>query len=120
MNAHHNFHRHSRRSFLKTTACLTLGSVVVGSHSLAAALEGNGELALVVSPEDDLASAVPPQWALGELETALKAQGATVRRVAKLTDATTKEFCVVAAGMNATLARRVCGSLSHRRRFLRP
>ena len=104
MNSYLDSPKHSRRNFLKTTACLTLGSVVVGSHSLAAVLEGKGDIALVILPDDALANAVPPQWALGELEAALKAQGAAVRHVTKLADATAKEFCVVAAGMNAPLA----------------
>jgi hypothetical protein len=94
----------SRRNFLKTTASLSLGAVTVGNHSLAAVLEDHGGIALVVGPDDALARAVPPQWAMGELETALQGQGATVRRVTKLAEATAREFCVVVAGLNAPLA----------------
>ena len=76
----------SRRDFLKTTACLALGSLAA-SHGLAAVLDGKGEIALVVAPDDALANAVPPQWALGELKAALAAQGASVRVVAVVADA---------------------------------
>jgi hypothetical protein len=107
MNSKPSTRELSRRNFLKTTASLTLGAVTVGSHSLAAVLEGNGGIALVVVPEDALAHAVPTRWAIGELETALKGQGATVRRVAKLAEATAREFRVVAAGLNAPLAQSI-------------
>ena len=96
----------SRRNFLKTTACLTLGSLAAG-HGLAAVLEGKGGIALVVAPDDALANAVPPQWALGELKTALAGQGATVRVVTSLTEAKAEEFCVVVGAMNSPVAKKV-------------
>lgn len=106
MTSNDNPHEFSRRSFLKTTACLTLGSLAAG-HSLAAALIEKGGIALVVSPDDVLATAVPPKWALGELKTALEGQGATVRVIAKVAEATAREFCVVVAGMNSPLAQTI-------------
>jgi hypothetical protein len=96
----------SRRSFLKTTACLALGSLAVG-HSLAATLVEKGDIALVISPDDVLATAVPPTWAAGELKTALESQGATVRIISKVAEATANEFCVVVAGMNSPLAQTI-------------
>src|SRR5260370_16841946 len=102
MTSNHNPHEFSRRSFLKATACLTLGSLAAG-HSLAATLIEKGGIALVVSPDDILATAIPPKWALGELKTALEGQGATVRIIAKVAEATAKEFCVVAPAMNSPL-----------------
>jgi len=104
MNSNPNTLELSRRSFLKTTAYLTLGSVA-SSPSLAAALADKGGVALVVVPEDAVASAVPPTWALGELKAALEAHGAMVRVVAKIADAAAKQFCVVASGMNSPLAK---------------
>jgi hypothetical protein len=106
MTSNHNSHEFSRRSFLKRTACLTLGSLAAG-HSLAAPLIEKGGIALVVSPDDVLATAIPPTWAAGELKTALEGQGATVRIIAKVADATAKEFCVVVAGMNSPLAQSI-------------
>src|ERR1017187_1322467 len=103
MTSNHYPHEFSRRSFLKTTACLTLGSLAAG-HSLAATFIEKGGIALVVPPDDVLATALPPTWAVGELKTALEGQGATVRIIAKVTEATAKEFCVVVAGMNSPLA----------------
>ena len=93
----------SRRSFLKTSACLTLGSLAAG-HSLGAVLEEKGGIALVVAPDDLLVTAVPLTWALGELKTALKAQGATVRGITKIADVAGKEFCVVVTGINSSVA----------------
>src|ERR1017187_7693247 len=106
MTSNHNPHECSRRSFLKTTACLTLGSLAAG-HSLAATLIEKGSIALVVPPDDALATALPPTWAAGELKAALEGQGATVRIIAKVAEATAKEFCVVVAGMNSPLAQAI-------------
>ncbi len=96
----------SRRGFLKTAACFTLGSAVAG-NSLAAVIKSKGRVALVVAPDDAVAAAVPPTWALSELEAALAAQGATVRRIAKIADAAREEFCVVAAGVSSPVAQTV-------------
>src|SRR5258707_9211097 len=115
MTSNHNPHEFSRRSFLKATACLTLSSLVAG-HSLAATLIEKGGIALVVSPDDVLATAIPPRWAVGELKTALEAQGATVRVIAKVAEATAREFCVVVAGMNSPLAQ----TIVHRQKISAP
>jgi len=106
MNSDLNFPKHSRRNFIKTTACLTLGSLVAG-HGLAAVLETKGGIAFVVAPDDALANAVPPQWALGELKASLTAQGASVRMVTSLADAKPEEFCVVVSAMNSPVAKKV-------------
>lgn len=96
----------SRRGFLKTTTCLTLGAVAA-RRSVAAVLNDRGGIALVVPPDDAVATAVPPTWALGELKGALEAQGATVRLVGRIADASSAEFCVVAAGLQSRLARSI-------------
>lgn len=103
MPSNPNIFELSRRSFLKTTAYFTLGSAAIG-HSFAAVVAEKGSIALVVVPDDAVASAVPPTWALGELKAALEAQGTTVRVVTRISDAAAKEFCVVASGMKASLA----------------
>ena len=99
-------HKLSRRTFLQTSVYLTVGAATVG-HSLAAALTSQGAIALVVTPDDAVASASPSTWALGELKAALEAQGATVRLIAKLADATVTEFCVVVAGMTSPVAQAI-------------
>ncbi len=96
----------SRRRFLKTTASLSLGSVVMG-RSLAAVLEGRGAVALVVASDDAIATSAPPAWALGELEAALIAQGATVRRIGRVAESATTEFCVLATGLGSPLAQAI-------------
>ena len=70
----------SRRSFLKKTGYFTLGSFTI-INSLASVLAKKGSIALIVAPDDVIASAIPSTWALGELKTALEAQGSTVRIV---------------------------------------
>ena len=94
----------SRRNFLKTTACLALGSTVAG-RGLAAAIVEGGRLALVAAPDDPIAAAVPPTWALSELKTALEKQGVKARVVPRIADAAQEEFCVIASGMNSPLAK---------------
>ena len=106
MTSNHNPHEFSRRSFLKVMAGLTVGSLAAG-HSLAAALTEKGGIALVVPPDDVLATAAPAGWAVGELKTALEGRGATVRIIAKIAEATAREFCVVVAGMNSPLAQTI-------------
>ena len=106
MSSSPDIHHFSRRGFLKSTTCLTLGSLAAGP-SLAAALSDRSGIAIVVAPGDGVASAVPPQWAVGELKTALEAQGATVRIVGRVADAAASEFCVVAGGVSSPLAQTI-------------
>src|SRR5258706_1390713 len=106
MTSNHSPHEFSRRSFLKATACLTLSSLAA-RHSLAATLIEKGGIAFVRPPDDVLATAMPPTWALGELKTALEGQGAIVRIIAKVAEATAREFCVVVAGMKSPLAQTI-------------
>ncbi len=96
----------SRRNFLKKTALFTLGTAAIG-HSLAAAVTGKGAIALVVSPDDDIASSLPGTWALSELKSALESQGTKVRIIHNISDADIKEFCVIPAGMKSPLAQRI-------------
>ena len=96
----------SRRTFLKSTAYLTLGAAAVG-HSLADVLADNGGIALVVAPDDAVASAVPSAWALGELKAALEGQGTAVRIVAGIVDVQAGEYCVVVGGMNSPHAQTI-------------
>lgn len=98
--------KHTRRNFLKTTACFTLGSVTIGANFVSV-LEKKGDIALIVSPDDVIASAIPPTWALGELKATLEAQGLSVRVVSKIEDTKAKEFCVVASGMKTSLVQRI-------------
>ncbi len=99
----------SRRNFLKSSACLALGAFIA-RRSLAEALRTKTAIALIPLSGDAVAASVPGGWALGQLEAALTAQGATVRRVATLADTTAAEFCVLAGGASAPLARTILES----------
>jgi hypothetical protein len=109
----------SRRSFLRTSAYLTLGSVAVG-RTLAAVVNEKGNIVLVVSPADAVASAVPPTWALGELKTAIEKQGVSVRVVTRMADVREKEFCVIASGMSAPLVQRLVAQQNAQQKITAP
>jgi hypothetical protein len=98
----------SRRAFLQTPAYLTLGAALAAQR-LAAADAGKVGIALAAAPDDAIASSGPATWALGELRATLAGQGAKVRVVARLADARADEFCVMASGMNAPMARAILG-----------
>ncbi len=99
----------SRRTFLKSSALLAVGALAAG-RTLAAVLEAKSGIALVVLPDDALAKAVPPTWALGELQRALEAQGSAVRLVARLADVAAQEFAVVVSSMSAPFAQTILAS----------
>ena len=96
----------TRRNFLKTTACFTLGSVTVGT-GFVSVLDKKGDIVLIVAPDDIIASSIPAIWALEGLKAALEAQGSSVRMVSRLADAKVKEFCVIASGMKTSLAQSI-------------
>jgi len=85
----------ARRDFLKQGAQLTLVGVLA-SRSLAAVLAAKGSTTLVGSPDDAIAASVPAQWALGELQRALEAQGVAVRLAHSISAAAPGGFCIVA------------------------
>ncbi len=99
----------SRRDFCKTIAGLAVGTTLAG-RSLAAVLTAQGRIALIPIADDPVATSVPGGWALGKLEAALLAQGATVRRVASLAAAVPDEFCVLVGGTQAPLAQTIFSS----------
>ena len=96
----------TRRKFLKTTAVFTLGSAVI-SQSLASALIAKGDIAIIVVPDDSIASATPPTWAIGELKSALEAQKAKVKLINRIEDAEKDDFCILIAGMNSSLSKSI-------------
>lgn len=98
-----NCQKKSRRSFFKTSALMTLGTLTVG-HSFSSILERKGSIALVISPDDIIANATPPAWALGELKSALEAEGSSVRVLDRISDASANEYCVVICGVDSSIA----------------
>jgi hypothetical protein len=93
----------SRRSLLKSAVYLALGSFAAG-RSLADVLSENGDVALVVLRDDAVAAEEPPLWAIDQLQAALVANGASIRRLSGVSQARRNEFCIVAAWTHSPLA----------------
>src|ERR1017187_348466 len=86
----------NRRDFL-LKAGLAGGAFASGPLASGQIRKG-GVISLVVDPSDAIASAVPVQWAAGELQQALADAGMTVHRRERIPDAGTGEFCIIATG----------------------
>lgn len=105
MSSKANSRKVSRRSLLKSAAYLALGSFA--TRSLADVLSGHGDVALVVADDDAVVAGVPPSWALDQLQAALTANGASIRRLSGVFHARRNEFCIVAAGTHSRLAQAI-------------
>jgi len=66
-----------------------------------------GDIALVIMPDDKIANAIPPMWAMGKLKTALEEQGSNVRLLTDISELRCEEFCVVASGMKTPFAKQI-------------
>lgn len=89
----------SRRLFLKMAGLTTLGAGFDGVE----AFQAQG-ISLVADPADAVANAAPVQWAVTELEQALRNQRIVVQQCAKLNQATAGNLCIVLAGSGSSLA----------------
>lgn len=96
----------TRRNFLKTSTCFTLGSITVGSGFFSV-LNKKGDIAIISETDDVIASAIPPKWAVGELKAALEARGSVVRVVSRMSETKANEFCIAACGMKNPLAQTI-------------
>jgi hypothetical protein len=85
---------------------MTLGTLTAG-NSFASFLTRKGSIALVVSPDDIIANAIPPVWALGELKTALESQGSGVRVIKSIADSSANEYCVIVSGIDTSIAQSI-------------
>jgi hypothetical protein len=92
-----------RRDFLK--AGLAGGAVLAGRPVLARPA-GDGSVALIVAPEDAVASSAPGRWAIGEFRTALSEAGLTILDLQDPREAPSGAPCVVAGGADARLLKR--------------
>lgn len=79
-----------RREFLKQAGLVAAANRV----ALGAASSG---VAIIVEPDDWLANRPQVKWAIGELQKALKERGVASRVMAKLTEATPSEQCILVA-----------------------
>jgi hypothetical protein len=97
----------NRREFLIQTGAATslaAGGLLSRAGADPAASGGRG-VALICDPTDRIAAGAAPQWALGQLRTALAARGFVVRTCTRLDQAQPGDFCVIAAGKLSPLAR---------------
>ncbi|MES2376817.1 MAG: hypothetical protein V4553_09575 [Bacteroidota bacterium] len=82
-----------RRDFLKIVGVTTIGLPLAGFTGFNA--QG---VSLVVDPKDATAMSAPVQWAMAELETALKAKNITVQHCTSIEKAATGNLCVPVVG----------------------
>ena len=82
-----------RRNFLKIMGITTLGLPLVGFTNFNA--QG---ISIIVDPKDGLSTSAKVQWAVTELESALKAKGIIVQHSAGLDKASTDNLCILVSG----------------------
>ena len=82
-----------------------LGTAAIGVSASPFAFGAGQAFAIAMDSGDPVASSAPAKWAAGELQRALEAKGAAVRRCAKISEAAAGEFCIAAAGPASTLVR---------------
>ena len=87
--------------FMNSSAILLLGCMTL---FLSCSNNRPGEVSLIVDQNDAIANAQPAQWALGQLEEALEAQGVRATIYAQLEDAPDNHPCVVVSGSTNKLA----------------
>lgn len=92
----------NRRRFVQTAGSLAALSVAEPTTLVAAT--GSG-VTLVVDPQDTIATAAPPVWAVKELERALAGQGVTVSRAESVERAHAGDLCVLVAGADSSTAK---------------
>jgi len=83
---------HSRRDFLLQAG---VAASAFAAEPLASAQDPKGTVSLALDPADPVASAVPVQWAAGELQQALEGAGVKVRRLERLPPAAPGGSCAV-------------------------
>jgi hypothetical protein len=89
-----------RRDFLR--AGLAGGAVLSGLPVLARRA-GDGSVALIVAPDDTVASSAPGQWAIGELRSALSGAGVRILDLRDPRDAPADALCIVAGAADGRL-----------------
>ncbi|MDQ6701279.1 MAG: hypothetical protein M3Z36_13950, partial [Acidobacteriota bacterium] len=87
----------SRRRFLKAAGCAATLKPLSAAQ----------RISIVVDPADPIAGSPPAQWALKELEQALTASGCQVNRSGRVADTTPGDLCILAAGVDAPVAKEI-------------
>jgi hypothetical protein len=91
----------NRRSFLKQTG---LAAGVTAVHNLHGATQG---VALIIDPNDPIASSAAPSWAIRTLQDAFTAQGATAKIYPRIDAAPDGDRHIVVAGADNAAARQI-------------
>lgn len=91
----------TRRKVLHTG--VLAGSAALAGSKFAAAAPLK-RVALLIGSDNALASEAPVQWAIRDLEAALKLKGVAVRRCSSLRDTAEEELCILVAGSTDKLA----------------
>jgi hypothetical protein len=90
----------SRRHFLKSSGIFA----AMGASFANLAAEAPMTVAIILEPGDLVAATPPVQWAVNQLESALKAKGVAVNRHRQFAEASTAERCIVVAGADSAPA----------------
>ena len=70
------------------------------------------KLCIVKDPNDQVADQPPVEWAIGELETALREHNISLRHCESVSQTSPEEMCIAVAGRESELARAVSESAS--------
>ncbi|MDB5158509.1 MAG: hypothetical protein JWR50_3216 [Mucilaginibacter sp.] len=89
-------HDADRRNFLKIMGITTLGLPLVGFTNF-----NEQGVSIIIDPKDQLAKSVKVQWAVAELESALKAKGITVQNSTGIDKASTDNLCILVSRSGA-------------------
>ena len=97
----------SRRTFLKQTSLGAAGIALAASSFQLFAADLAGGVAIVTFPDDAIAAAVPPQWAISQLQQALVAKRVKTRAISNPSQAAAGELVVVIASSQNNLAQQI-------------
>jgi hypothetical protein len=100
----------SRRAFLKRS-CFAAGSLAAAQVFTAYSAETRSA-AIIVDPNDGIASAAPTRWAVAELQAAFKDIGMQSRLWPDLESSPPADICIVIAGGRKELAQQALHSLN--------
>ncbi|MDB5002820.1 MAG: hypothetical protein JWQ34_1045 [Mucilaginibacter sp.] len=100
VNTTDNDYELDRRHFLKIMGITTVGLPLTGFANFNA--QG---VSFVVDPNDAIAVSASVQWAIDELETALKAQGVAIQHCASIDKAISGNLCIPIAAAKSAMAK---------------
>jgi hypothetical protein len=99
----------TRRHFLQRTS-LALAGALAGGGLASAENSSASNVSIVVDPTDTVANGVAPQWAIAQLQQALKASGLTAKVFSSLDQVPPGDMAVMVGSAKATMARQILGT----------